>query len=729
MKYTKREVDRKRVKEVSEHFKIPPLAATILQRRGVDQPRDLLYFLERDLRFLHNPFLLQDMTPVVERLREARENREIIGIYGDKDVDGVTSTVLLIEGLQRWGFEPVWEVPTGEENYGLSQESVRRFAEEGCSLLMTVDCGISKFEEVTLADSLGLDVIVLDHHKPHPTKLPQPALIVNPKREDSPYPFTDLAGCAVVNKLLWALLFSDSELYESHFTLLHLEKRGETFHLSGETLQNFCSEESLELTYNPQEQPLEAIYDPFQNFAQEKTLLVFDKAEQTPLFRELFPSVEVQLTSFRSLTEEKMPALKGDSLSQIAQKSRLARYLNPDYSLSEVQRELFILSLLQHHQKSFEPYQKTLDLTMFGTVADMMPLQNENRILVHQGFLQVQRGTRPAIKELLHQLNIHVEELTLKKISWELLPVINSAGRLGRGDLPIRLFLERDPRQRESLIQELIAVNKERKNLVEKLFRRSKTPAEQSYYQSEKRGIMIRNDEIPRGVTGLLANRIARQFRVPALIITKREEVISGSIRCDSPTFIAQFFSRFEESFLDFGGHENAGGFSVTGEKFLQIEEKVISFLSHWQEPTPDPQTEDQTKKKQTKKETTKPREREPLDIDATIPVNFPLDKILEARKSLEPYGKDFPPLLFELEEAEVTKVEPIGNESQHLRVHIRSGEFTYPCLYWNGLPHFKESFDENERVRVAIHIEYNYYRGLSRPQFEISLLERERES
>lgn len=140
------------------------------------------------------------MEDAVDRIMQAKDESEKVLVFGDRDADGITATALMTSWFQQEGVDVRWQVPTGDEAYGLTKEAVRAFAAESGTLIVTVDCGISYREEIALAASLGIDVIVVDHHNPT-GDLPEDAVIINPKTEGSGYPFPDISGCAVAYKL------------------------------------------------------------------------------------------------------------------------------------------------------------------------------------------------------------------------------------------------------------------------------------------------------------------------------------------------------------------------------------------------------------------------------------------------------------------------------------------------------------------------------------------------
>ena len=184
---------------------LPALAATVLCARGVDTPEAAAAFLAAADAPLHDPMLLRDMDRAVERMERALAGNEYIAVYGDYDVDGITSTCLLTRFLSSRGARVIPYIPDRlEEGYGLNREAVELLADKGVTLIVTVDCGITAVEEARYAASLGLDVIITDHHECK-DELPQAVAVVDPHRRDCGYPFPCLAGVGVALKLALAL--------------------------------------------------------------------------------------------------------------------------------------------------------------------------------------------------------------------------------------------------------------------------------------------------------------------------------------------------------------------------------------------------------------------------------------------------------------------------------------------------------------------------------------------
>jgi single-stranded-DNA-specific exonuclease len=184
---------------------ISPVVAAILRARGYDSAEAIYSFFNPDTATLRDPFLLPDIEPAVARLQRALEAKEAILVFGDYDVDGVTSTALLVRALKALGANVEWTIPERQDGYGLSTPAIEEAAARGVRLLFSADCGIGALEPAQRARELGLDLIITDHHEPG-EELPQAVAVVNPKRRDSRYGFRELSGCGVAFKVLQALL-------------------------------------------------------------------------------------------------------------------------------------------------------------------------------------------------------------------------------------------------------------------------------------------------------------------------------------------------------------------------------------------------------------------------------------------------------------------------------------------------------------------------------------------
>lgn len=204
-KWLLRAFDKNRVVEMSKEFHISPLTAIILYNRGIHDDDAIRRFLSKDIDVMHDPYLLKDMEKAAERIRKAHDNKEKVTIYGDYDVDGITSIAILYKYLTEMGIDTDYYVPDRmQEGYGVNKDALDKIHSNGSSLVITVDTGITAVEESEYAKEIGIDVIVTDHHECK-ERIPDVYAAIDPKRKDCPYPFKSLAGVGVVFKLIQAL--------------------------------------------------------------------------------------------------------------------------------------------------------------------------------------------------------------------------------------------------------------------------------------------------------------------------------------------------------------------------------------------------------------------------------------------------------------------------------------------------------------------------------------------
>ncbi len=194
-----------KIEELKNKYNINELLATILVNRNIVEEKDIRLFLEPTRNDFYDPFLITDMEKAVERIIKAVKEQEKVTIYGDYDVDGITSITVLKSFLKDIGLEASHYIPNRlEEGYGLNKNAIDKIKSNGCELMITVDCGISANEEIEYAKKLGIETIVTDHHEPG-NELPNAIAVIDNKRKDSKYPFRELAGVGVVFKLIQAL--------------------------------------------------------------------------------------------------------------------------------------------------------------------------------------------------------------------------------------------------------------------------------------------------------------------------------------------------------------------------------------------------------------------------------------------------------------------------------------------------------------------------------------------
>ena len=219
----------------------PALLAALLSARGVSSPEEAALLLDRERELSHSPYLMKDMDKAAARIRRALADGERMAVFGDYDVDGITATVLLVDYLRSRGADCLKYIPRRvEDGYGLGREALRTLLDQGVTLVITVDCGITGVEEARWARENGLDLVITDHHECREV-LPDAAAVVDPRRPDCPYPFKHLAGVGVALKLVLALDEQRSEsLFARYCTLAAIGTVADVMPMTGENRTIVC---------------------------------------------------------------------------------------------------------------------------------------------------------------------------------------------------------------------------------------------------------------------------------------------------------------------------------------------------------------------------------------------------------------------------------------------------------------------------------------------------------
>jgi len=421
---------------LADALNIPPLIARILCVRGVTSPEDVDAFLFPKLERLSDPLLLPDMEKGIARVIEALRRKERIGLFGDYDADGVTSTALMVNFLRQVGHDPEVQLPTREEGYGINRRAIEEFREKGVTLLICLDCGSSNGEEVAIARELGLETIVIDHHELSGIR-PDAVALINPKRPDSRFPMRELAACGV-----------------TFFFLLALRK-----------------------------------------------------------------------------------ALHGEGLLQ--------RAIN-------LKREL--------------------DLVALGTVADMVPITGDNRLLVKFGVEMMRQKPRAWLKSFLKRNIIRKGILDEYALSFGIIPRINAAGRVSNPRIALDLLITEAEDLSDELLTKLNEANRKRQEIEEGIL---KDAVEQCEVQGLANGhsLVVFHEDWPVGVLGIVAQRLVETYKKPAVVITRTDKAWKGSARGIQGLDLHQAIASVSPLLLSFGGHKYACGLSIAGENLLALRE------------------------------------------------------------------------------------------------------------------------------------------------------------
>ena len=694
MKWKTRQAAFDDIKALVDRFGLDLLSARILAGRGICTPESAKFYLESDISFLHNPFLFEDMESFCDRILQAVEDGEKVRVFGDRDVDGITSTALLVSELRSMGLDTTYAVPMGDDPYGMTVDSVRQAIDDGVTLAITVDCGISCVTEIDYAQTHGLDVLVTDHHIAG-EELPPASAIIDPKVPGCGYPFEFLAGVGVAAKCIWAIRFAQSRFYNSPIMLLHAYPGNGTVVIEAAKINN------MEVTDRIAEEVVPGIL-PEENSRLLKFLscgvpiYVLDMAEELSQLKKAFPKADIYMNDLRPEFEKQLPPVKGRSLFALNQVSRFARY-------TQVRSELdTLIGLFGAYVRVCSPmlykdYLNLMDLVAIGTVSDLMPMTDENRILVKAGLKVLETSPRDSMRPFLAMQNLLGKKLTTTDIGWQISPLMNASGRLGKPDTAIEMLLSTDQIHALESAQKLSILNKERQKLGEEAWSRLQGKAKKSYEQFGTKLVMVYDANIARGITGIIATRLLKTFKCPSMVITQTDDSRAiGSMRSTSGFNCHDFLSNYSDLFEDFGGHAQAGGFSLDPKKIDELCIRISEDIDYMDCPEAE--------------------EEEAIEIDAVLrPEEFNQNTI-KVIERFEPYGEQSGPIEFLIEGARIESITAMPNSKDpaqaHLRVTLSYGSHQWPGVFWSAGPRVGRDFDEGDIVDVVFRMGRNYYKN-----------------
>lgn len=697
----KKQISKTQVESVSKKYSLDPITASIMVRRGITGGRDILYYIEDDLRFQHSPFMFAAMEDAVDRILDAKEENEKVLIFGDRDVDGVTSTTVLYDCLSSMGIDVSYKLPGGDDAYGLSIQAVEEFAANYGSLIITVDCGISNNAEIAKAAELGLDVIVVDHHNA-PETLPSPAIIIDPKTENSGYPFPDISGCAVVYKLVSAIRFSQSSWYKQDVTLLNVNKENSAVECV--KVRNLVPVSRLTQTIDQNTASLSDTNLP--SYLQGQLLLAWDAKTLSQDLQSLFgDGAQFNLVDIREEAAKLFPKFASMTLTQLKGMSKMAKY--GDHEPTEIGGfyNIFVTWVQKSLAKDFPSFaqaeEKDLQLVALAALADIMPMKNENRIFVKNGLKSINSGRiRPGLRELMAELNLTGKRINSIDLSWVVVAHLNAAGRLGQPELAAKLFITDSQNERLETAKQIIELNAERKQLCVDAWNYAGIQAKASIPLHSNKLCVVIDERINRGVSGILAGRLVSTYNVPAMTVTIVDGIAIGSMRSCRDYDVTQFLNKMDDLFINHGGHNFAAGFSFKRERLAEFEERIKTLSS-------------EIKLGDTKDTGG--------DIDAEIPAQYLTPALLDISDRFEPYGEENPQLLFMAKNIRVASGQRMGKgEKMHLKIIADCGKYKWPCIFWNEGERLGRDFNVGDRVDFIFRVERNVFNRIETPQINL---------
>jgi single-stranded-DNA-specific exonuclease len=538
--------------ELAAALGISELTASVLVRRGYTDPAAAQAFLDGD-QPPHDPFLLGDMALACERIRVAIAAGRRICVHGDYDVDGISATALAVLLLRELGADVDWHLPSRfEEGYGVSRDTLTRLADEGCALVLTVDCGITAVEEVAAAKARGLEVIVTDHHRPASTLPDCPIVATRP----SDYPFPELCGTGVVYKLGQALFGVDSEVPKRH-----------------------------------------------------------------------------------------------------------------------------------------------LDLVALATIADVVPLLDENRSLAIAGLRALARTQKPGLQALMRAAGVDPATVDAGACGFRLGPRINAAGRLGHPRAALELLLTHDKDEARRLADTLEELNRERQAVEQRIFREAVAQIEAWTPEEQARRAYAVYGDWNEGVVGIVASRLVERFNRPVIVLSAKEDEWKGSGR-SIPTFDLHASLAHSAGALErWGGHKAAAGLSLKPDAY-------DAFVREWTAYAESMLSEEELS----------PR----LQVDAVVPRGTRLTlELCGELARLAPFGLGNPEVMLLAPGCELGDVATVG-EGKHLRYRVRRDGADAGSAIHFGAGGRLESYRAAGQRDVAFRLTENRWNGTVSPQLVV---------
>ncbi len=708
------------VLKLSSALSVSEPVARLLAARGFDSPEAAIAFLEADLEALENPYLLPDMEKAVRRLMIAVKRREKVFVAGDRDTDGVTSTALLVNLLELLGLDVGWKVPSPKDGYGLSSAAVAAAVEAKASLLVTVDCGIRDIAGVEEARGKGMDVIVLDHHEPG-EELPRAWAVVDAKRADSAYPFPDLSACGVAFKFAQAaLLATDPEFHDRTIVFFDVETTGmspardEIIEIAGLKTRNGVEIGRFESLIKPEgavpaalteihgiteamlagAPPASEVVPAFIEFAGDAVLAAHNVTFDLNFLAaaaEKHGGRKVRNETFDTLAEARgqFPATD-HRLGALTEKLGIVhdekhRALSDVFAVFALFRRL----ISRRNDKLQYFLKNSLDLVALSTLADVVPLRGENRVLVKRGLEALKKSARPGV-EAMREAFLRNESITAKDVAWSLVPALNAAGRMGRASRAVELLLAKGAEEARLIVAELSALNAERKERLRTNSAAVMEELDRSFDPGRDSVAVVAVKEIEHGVTGIVANRVVGDLGRPTLIfIDDGSERMVGTARSIPGYDIVAALERLAHLLEKYGGHAGAAGVTVLRENLERLKRELDAMVAA-----------------EVPADRLIPR----LGIDAEVRVAEVSARLLAELERLEPTGHGNERAVFCVRNATVAEAKRMGDRGQHLKLALRGDGARMEAVLWNADLAWTPMAED--RVDLAFTMEKNDWNG-----------------
>ncbi|HOL57799.1 MAG TPA: single-stranded-DNA-specific exonuclease RecJ [Spirochaetota bacterium] len=625
---------------------------SILDRRNIKTESEVISFLYPEFELLDSPFLYSKIISAYQRLDRAIKNRESIIIFGDRDVDGTTSIAILVDFLKRFNAKVDWELPVGIDNYGLSMDKVNKWRNK-YSLCITVDCGITNISEIKELKNNGIDTIIIDHHSPLEI-IPEAYAIINPKCEDS-IDFKNVAASGVTFLFIFGYIFYKSQFYNKNILFIYESKN------------------SLKLN----------LY---------RNLILIENVE----FKDKLPSfIEKIDFIFYDLNNNKIK----NFILKFLNNKKCYHINNFDY-LKEIdvaicEHIIFLKNLFNLIHEIENIKTKYLPLTALGTIADIMPIININRIFVANGLKFLNKLKN--ITELCKRVEVDCENITVKDLSWCVCPLLNASGRMGDATITVLFLMDND--NYNFYIQSILDNNKERKIHEEFAINTFKDECENNKNFYNNNLAFFYSDKIHRGITGIAAAKLSSKTNCPTIVAAKEGDFFIGSIRGKSNYHFVEFLDTGKEFLLEYGGHHSAAGFRFHKDKL----EDFIIFL-----------------KENSHKLNNEIKEDDFIKIDAEIPEQYLNYDLFKTIFTLEPFGEGNPPPILLTKNIKINSWNFLGKDKKHIKIYFNTIKEQIIGILWNKAEFFNSIYSEDKRYNILYQLELNKFNNQVIPQLII---------
>jgi single-stranded-DNA-specific exonuclease len=620
----------KKISAVSKALSIHPKIASVLINRGIDDIAKAEKFLFGGLEFLYNPFVFPDMQKAADRIKKAVDQKEQILVYGDRDVDGITAVNVIVNAIRLLGGAAQWYVPA-DEGYGIHKDILSKYASENVKLLITVDCGISAVEEIEYAKNLGMDVILTDHHEPPYDGIPDAYAVIDPKTSNSNYPFKDVAGCVVALKVAQGLLCAFSKEYNKEIVLCVSRRSNGDF--SGDYLKLLNGIEIFRGKFASLTEIKQIVKDSFRTYC--------DKSELKTLLVKNNALLNAKISVIENLPE----SIDIDGFF----KNFLSYGLAGDEKI-----------------KNF--FGNNLDLCALGTIADSMPLLDENRIIVKEGIkiLSNPAGLKPGLKILMEDaLALRgLQSVNARSISWNITPVLNSSGRMGRGMLSAQFLMAKDEFQAKNLYCDILKLNENRKWLQYENIEQFGALLKEQCDLKNDRVLIVQASNLEHGVTGIVASQMVKTYGRPAFLLITDGSEATGAVRSVDGFDIIAALESVKDVLIKYGGHSQAAGFTIKHSKIGEFKNRISDYANL-------------RIKNDDKGET--------VVIEAELKISDVNLEFYRQLEILEPFGMGNSRPVFCINGVTATELSSFGSKGEHLKFKIsQKGSRNVQAVFWN---------------------------------------------